>query len=227
MIIYRWENKINGKNYIGKWEGRLNKLIYRYNKEIKDLSIKNRAVINSMRFYGLNQFELKIVHEDNKLNTKELEDLERFYIREFKSLTIENGYNCTRGGDGGDVYSFRTKEQNELTRKKLSGKIPWNKGKKGVMPTPWNKGKTLPEETKARISKTLTGKKLTAETKEKMSKTHKNRKLYNRVLFTEEEMKFIIINIKLGRRALRAKFNKEFKTNYSDAPFIRMKKFYA
>jgi hypothetical protein len=37
MIIYRWENKINGKNYVGKWEDSINKLIYRYNKEVKDI----------------------------------------------------------------------------------------------------------------------------------------------------------------------------------------------
>ena len=55
------------------------------------------------------------------------------------------------------------------------GQIPWNKGKKGVMPIPWNKGKPQTVETKRKLSESLkgripwiTGKKHSEETKTKM-----------------------------------------------------------
>jgi group I intron endonuclease len=226
MIIYRWENRINGKNYVGKWEGKLGALISRYGKEVRKLSIKNRAIINAIRFHGFENFELKIVHKDDNLNRRQLEDLEIFYIREFRSLTIENGYNCTRGGDGGDTFTYKTEKMREESRKRMSGRVPWNKGKKGLMPDPWNKGRTgvYSEETRKRISKTLTGKRLSEESKKKISERHKNIKLHNRIIFTENELEFIYKNINKGRRVIARLFNEEFKTNYSNAPFDRIKK---
>ena len=35
--------------------------------------------------------------------------------------------------------------------------IPWNKGKKGIMPTPWNKGTSISEAIKNKISNALKG----------------------------------------------------------------------
>ena len=67
------------------------------------------------------------------------------------------------------------------------GNIPWNKGKKGVMPVPWNKGvtgykihsdehkKALSKKFKGRVSP-MKGRKHTPETKKKMSLTRKGRK---------------------------------------------------
>ena len=91
--------------------------------------------------------------------------------------------------------SHKGKKPSDETRKKMSGKtpwnkgkkgqipwnkgkkgqIPWNKGKKGVMPIPWNKGKPQTVETKRKLSESLkgripwiTGKKHSEETKTKM-----------------------------------------------------------
>lgn len=41
---------------------------------------------------------------------------------------------------------------------KLKGRIPWNKGKKGLMPPNWQKGKHMDEAMKTRISNKLKGK---------------------------------------------------------------------
>lgn len=54
------------------------------------------------------------------------------------------------------------KKASQATLDKLKGRIPWNKGKTGVMKTPWNKGKTyksIPcsEEKKAKLSVALKG----------------------------------------------------------------------
>ena len=44
------------------------------------------------------------------------------------------------------------------------GRTPWNKGKKGVMPTPWNKGIPCSEETKKKLKKASLGKHYSLET---------------------------------------------------------------
>jgi G:T-mismatch repair DNA endonuclease (very short patch repair protein) len=47
----------------------------------------------------------------------------------------------------GRIAGMKGKKHSEITKRKMRGKIPWNKEKKGVMPEPWNKGKkgVMPE----------------------------------------------------------------------------------
>lgn len=54
---------------------------------------------------------------------EELDNLEIYYIKKYKSLVSENGYNVSSGG-----YSLK------------KGNIPWNKGLHNCMPPPANKG---------------------------------------------------------------------------------------
>ena len=58
------------------------------------------------------------------------------------------------------------------------GLIPWNKGKKGVMPTPWNKGKKYPRVGKARCRENnpMYGKKHTEQAKKRIGKASKGNK---------------------------------------------------
>ena len=67
------------------------------------------------------------------------------------------------------------------------GIIPWNKGKKGVMPEPWNKGKKLLEKTKKKISEVLKGKKLSEDTRKKISKALKGRHPWNKGIFYKQK----------------------------------------
>lgn len=81
----------------------------------------------------------------------------------------------------------RGMKHSEETKRRMSGKTPWNKDKKGVMPTPWNKGKTKKDDKRLKsvsekISKTQIGKprkgnpknwKHTEATKKKLSEVHK------------------------------------------------------
>lgn len=81
----------------------------------------------------------------------------------------------------------RGMKHSEETKKRMSGKIPWNKGKKDVMPTPWSKGKTKYNDERLmlvskKISKAQTGKprrgnpknwKHTDDTKKKISEIQK------------------------------------------------------
>jgi len=46
------------------------------------------------------------------------------------------------------------KKLSDETKAKLKGRVPWNKGKKGLQ-TAWNKGKPMSEEQKGKVSKGL------------------------------------------------------------------------
>jgi len=54
----------------------------------------------------------------------------------------------------------------QLGNKCAQGKIPWNKGKKGVM-VAWNKGKKMSQQHKDNVRKANLGKKYSEETKQK------------------------------------------------------------
>lgn len=86
----------------------------------------------------------------------------------------------------GDAH--RGSKRTEETKKKMSdaakGRIPWNKGKKGVQ-VAWNKGKK--------------GRKLTEETKKKQSEAHKGQVPWNKGKKHTEETKKKISEATKGR----------------------------
>lgn len=62
----------------------------------------------AIRKYGIEKFSINILEECAKEN---LNDLEKFYIKEYKSFTTahEFGYNMTPGGD--KAFNFSDKEK--------------------------------------------------------------------------------------------------------------------
>ena len=78
----------------------------------------------AIKKWGWEAFELTVI-EDYIKTKEELNRLEMFYIEKYDSYN--NGYNCTKGGDG-------LCQPSEETRRKMSeakrGKAPHNKGKK-------------------------------------------------------------------------------------------------
>lgn len=93
--IYRIENLINNKSYIGQ----SNDIERRLNHHKLDYLNKNKSTINypiyaAMRKYGINNFNFSILELCDKefLNEKEI-----YYISKFNSVT-PNGYNQTYGG---------------------------------------------------------------------------------------------------------------------------------
>lgn len=91
--------------------------------------------------YGLECFNKEVMQFYT--NEEELNRGEMFYIEKFNSTDPEIGYNLTFGGDGG----IPTEE----ARRKMQGRTPWNKGKKGCY--------HASDETKRKMSESLTGEK--------------------------------------------------------------------
>ena len=96
-FIYKITNDINDKVYIGKT---IRTLPIRWREHLSDYKeiqeTDNRPLYSSMLKYGVNHFTIYEVEEcpDELLNERE-----KFWIAFYDSY--ENGYNATKGGDGG------------------------------------------------------------------------------------------------------------------------------
>lgn len=107
VIIYKTTNLINGKIYVGQD-------FYNNSDYLGSGVYLNRAI----KKYGKENFTKEILQECS--NKDELNDRERFWIKELKSNNRELGYNLTEGGTGGDTYSLQTEERKELIKNKHS-----------------------------------------------------------------------------------------------------------
>lgn len=95
MIIYKAENIVNGKAYIGKT---VRDLEYRQRGHIRSASKgSNTAFHSAIRKYGCVAFIFSVVKECESL--EELNIQERLCITSLNTM-VPNGYNLTPGGDG-------------------------------------------------------------------------------------------------------------------------------
>lgn len=100
--IYKYTNKINGKIYIGQ----TNDLQKRFNGHKSEaFNIKSNGYYLpfhcAIRKYGMNNFSYEVLEEIADGESKDfINDREIYFIEHFHSLTTENGYNLTKGGDG-------------------------------------------------------------------------------------------------------------------------------
>lgn len=126
-IIYKTTCLINGKVYIG--QSKHNKPYYLGS---------GKLILKAIRKYGKHNFQNGDISKDD------LDNLEIYFINEYKSNDRNIGYNIESGGFG------NTDEQNKRISKSLMGR-------------------KLSEETKKKISEIRKGKKLSEETKNNMS----------------------------------------------------------
>lgn len=85
--IYKIENKINHKIYIGQSVNPYQRFYQHCNDN------KNSAIHNAIIKYGVENFELTILEE----NIENYNEREKYWIQYYNSL--EKGYNCTEGGE--------------------------------------------------------------------------------------------------------------------------------
>ena len=149
-VIYKIENLVNGKVYIGqttkgfdkRYRGHGIEGVYKYHKsKFESNDNCNKHLYNAIEKYGFENFK---VYEqfDIAFSKIELDIKEKVYITLYNSTNKEYGYNNKEGGANG--------KHTEETKRKMSEA---QKGEKGY----WY-GKHLSQETKNKISKAAKGK---------------------------------------------------------------------
>lgn len=121
MIIYKIQNKINNKIYIGQTTRTLDERIGEHKR-------KNSLISRAIKKYGIDNFDINII--DNARTIDELNKKEIYYIKLYDS--ISNGYNLCDGGNNTKGY-HHTKESKlkmSINHKKYYGESNHFYGKK-------------------------------------------------------------------------------------------------
>ena len=165
-VVFKTSNLFNGKLYIGQ-STRIKEVI---NQKYKG---SGKLFINSLKKYKQKSFKTTIL--DYCIDQEELDEREKFWIKEFKSTDKELGYNLKKGGNGGGRHSDETKKKlsimcmgRKVSPKTLEKIRLANKGKKRSKEFIENNrikqtGKIRSLETKKRISESKKGKKCGVE----------------------------------------------------------------
>lgn len=163
MVIYKTTNLVNGKIYIGQ-----------DSKNNPEYLGSGKIIKRAIKKYGKENFKKEIL--EVCANQTELDIKEKYWIQELNTINQDIGYNVSFGGQTGWYKGLKHTEETKriysLTRK---GKLIGDKN--GMY------GKQHTEETKKKISESLSGennsffgKQHTENTKKKMSESAKKRK---------------------------------------------------
>ena len=166
--IYMYENKINGKIYIGQ---AIN-FKQRHRDHCKP-SNNSSYIDRALKKYGKDNFNVYILIE-NLDSQEEMNVYEKLFIEQYDSLAINGrGYNITEGGYS-HPWKNKSEEEIKIIKQKISEK---SKERQPML------GKHHSEESKEKISKALKGennpmwnKHHTDEIKDKISKNSTNKK---------------------------------------------------
>ncbi len=160
MIIYKAENKTNGKIYIGRTE----KLLLERKKRHQQ-DFRNRPFPNAIRKYGIDGFIWEILFEGD--NKNQLARAERFFIGYYREYLGYDSYNLHEGGNGGDTGNYDN-------HKLLRGEEHYNFGKKHTKVTREKWSQQRKGERNG-----MFGKKHSDRTKEKIRQKRIDKTLYN------------------------------------------------
>ena len=147
--VYKHENSINGKVYIG-----ITSMDVSRRWENGNGYSKQPLFWRAIQKYGWNSFSHEIIYSD--LSKEEAEQKEIELISLYSSNNPQYGYNIQNCGS---TYGKHSEE----TRRKMSET---------------HKGKIIPLEQRLKISNTLKGQKLSPKTRKKISEAHKGEKAY-------------------------------------------------
>lgn len=102
MILYEITNSITGKRYIGKCK---RSLVARWTKHLKAVADGSMYAIHcAIRKYGKDSFVIREISRHS--SDRELIEAEIAAIAKFSTL-VPNGYNMTRGGEGGAMLGHK------------------------------------------------------------------------------------------------------------------------
>jgi group I intron endonuclease len=141
MIIYKTTNLKNGKIYIGKD-------IHNNPNYLGSGKILKQA----FEKYGKENFVKEIIDTENSI--EELNKKEKYWIAYYQSQKREIGYNISKGGDGGDIFT------NNPDKEEIRKKFKNNNGFRGHQHS---------DETKKKLSEMFKGRIMTPEWREKNS----------------------------------------------------------
>lgn len=187
--IYMYINKLNGRKYIGQAQD--------FNKRHRHHIAKSNnkyPIDRAFNKYGKENFEIKILAE-NIPTQEQINEYEKFFIKRYKTLATECGYNISNGGESGhNNFAGKTEEEiNEIRHKisihhaDISGKNNPMYGKCGKENPNYGNGEKIKgeknpfygkhhtEETKKIMSEKAKCRKISEETKKKMSKSQKGK----------------------------------------------------
>lgn len=150
IIIYRATNILNGKIYIGKTIGSLERR-KRQHRNDAFTNMKQTYFCKAIRKHGWEAFEWDIIEVN--IDNETLCEREIHWIKHFKSNT--KGYNLTTGGEGMSGWTIT-----EAHRKKLSDA---------------HKGVKLSESHRMSLSKARMGKVFSEETRKKISDSQRGK----------------------------------------------------
>jgi len=181
-IVYKAENIVNNKCYIGQTTFSLEKRKQRHEYISKYDS--NYHFHKALKKYGFQTFKWEVIGV--ALDRKALNAIEKICIIIYDSKN--SGYNLTDGGEGINGWHHTEKIKRKISEGN-KGKCGYWKGKKMLEEhrrklSESHKGEKNPmyrkhrsEETKRKISEANKGKKHTEETKQKISVANRGKKL--------------------------------------------------
>lgn len=123
-FIYKIYNDFDDNIYIGKTQTSIQQ---RWSEHLRDMNRRkneNRHLYNAMNKYGSEHFFITQIEE---INNTLLSEREKYWIKYYDSYN--NGYNCTRGGDGSYYadYNYIYELWNQgLTGKKIKEKTNYD-----------------------------------------------------------------------------------------------------
>lgn len=118
MIIYKIQNKINGKIYIGLTTKK-NPMRRIYEHLSTRKTHKNSVIHFALVRYGIQNFNIEFI--DSAFTKEGLTEKEKYWIHFYNSCNRKTGYNLTNGGEGcrtsrGVVVSDETRRKMALSK---------------------------------------------------------------------------------------------------------------